>query len=140
MSEPPAPARSVTMSVTVDRPASDVHAFLSDASNWPRWCVINILAIEPSRHAGWWTITTPQGPAEIRINADRLTGIVDHEFRDPAEPGDVAVVPARVVANGRGAEFSLTIFQPPQLDDVEFERQLQLIGTELAVLKDVLER
>ena len=40
-----------------------------------------------------------------------------------------------------GAErFSMTIFQPPQLDDVEFERQLQLIGTELAVLKDVLER
>ena len=34
----------------------------------------------------------------------------------------------------------MTIFQPPELDDVEFERQLQLIGTELAVLKDVLER
>jgi hypothetical protein len=59
-----------------------------------------------------------QGPAEIRINADRITGIVDHKF----------------------AEFSMTIFEPPQLDDVEFERQLQLIETELAVLKDVLER
>ena len=140
MSEPPAPERSVTKSVTVDRPASEVHAFLSDASNWPRWCVINILGIEPSRHPGWWTITTPQGPAEIRINTDQITGIVDHEFRDPDDPGDVAVVPARVVPNGRGAEFSMTIFQPPQLDDVEFERQLQLIGTELAVLKDVLER
>jgi hypothetical protein len=140
MSEPPAPGRSVTKSVTVDRPASEVHAFLSDASNWPRWCVINILGIEPSCHPGWWTITTPQGPAEIRINTDQITGIVDHEFRDPDDPGDVAVVPARVVPNGREAEFSMTIFQPPQLDDVEFERQLQLIGTELAVLKDVLER
>jgi hypothetical protein len=135
----PAPARSVTRSVTVDRPAHEVHAFLSDASNWPRWCVINILAIEPSRHPGWWSISTPQGPAEIRIHADRLTGIIDHEFRDPDEPGEVAVVPARVVANGRGAEFSMTIFQPPELDDVEFERQLQLIATELGALKRVLE-
>ena len=140
MSEPPAPVRSVTKSVTVDRPASEVHAFLSDASNWSRWCVTNILAVEPSRHPGWWKITTPQGPAEIRINANRITGIVDHEFRDPDDPGEVAVVPARVVPNGRGAEFSMTIFEPPQLDDVEFERQLQLIETELAVLKDVLER
>ena len=140
MSEPPAPVRSVTKSVTVDRPASEVHAFLSAASNWPQWCVINISAVEPSRHPGWWTITTPQGPAEIRINADPGTGIVDHEFRDPDDPEEVAVVPARVVPNGRGAEFSMTIFQPPQLDDVEFERQLNLIGTELAALKDVLER
>lgn len=124
----------------VDRPAGEVHAFLSDASNWPRWCVTNILAIEPSRHPGWWSISTPQGPAEIRIHADRHTGIVDHEFRDPDEPDEVAVVPARVVANGRGAEFSMTIFQPPQLADAEFERQLQLIGTELGALKDVLER
>ena len=140
MSELSAPERSVVKSVTLDRPASEVHAFLSEPANWPRWCVINILAIEPSRHAGWWTITTPDGPAEIRIHADPLTGIIDHEFRDPDEPGEVAVVPARVVANGRGAEFSMTILQPPGLDDAEFERQLQLIGTELGVLKDVLER
>jgi hypothetical protein len=140
MSDPPAPWRSVTKSVTVDRPASEVHAFLSDASNWPQWCVINILAVEPSGHSDWWTITTPQGPAEIRISADPDNGIVDHEFRDPDEPGEVAVVPARVVPNGRGAEFSMTIFQPPQLDDAEFEHQLTLIETEWAALRDVLER
>jgi hypothetical protein len=34
----------------------------------------------------------------------------------------------------------MTIFQPPELDGIEFERQLQLIGSELAVLTDVLER
>jgi hypothetical protein len=140
MPELPVPARSVVKSVTVDRPASEVHAFLSNASNWPRWCVINILAIEPSRDTGWWTITTPQGPAEIRIHADSRTGIVDHEFRDPDDPEELAVVPARVVANGRGAEFSMTIFQPPGFDDAEFERQLLPVETELAMLKDVLER
>ena len=48
MSELPAPARSVTRTVTIDRPARDVHAFLSDAANWPRWAVVNVLAAEPA--------------------------------------------------------------------------------------------
>jgi hypothetical protein len=34
-----APARSITKSVTIDRAAAEVHAYLADARNWPsgRW-------------------------------------------------------------------------------------------------------
>jgi hypothetical protein len=94
MSELPAPARSVTQSVTIDRPA----------------------------------------------RGDAATGVLDHDFRDPDEPGWMATVPARVVANGRGADFVMTIFQPPELDDVAFERELAVVATELSTLKEVLER
>ena len=73
MSELPAPARSVTQSVTIDRPAHDVYAFLSDAANWPRWAVVNVLAAEPGNEPGWWRIATPEGPGEIRIRADAAT-------------------------------------------------------------------
>ena len=52
VSELPAPARSVTRSVTIDRPAGDVFAFLSDAANWPRWAVVNVLAAEPAGEPG----------------------------------------------------------------------------------------
>jgi uncharacterized protein YndB with AHSA1/START domain len=51
--EAEAPARSVTKSVTIDRPAAEVHAFLADAANWPQWAVINVLAAEPSAEPGW---------------------------------------------------------------------------------------
>jgi hypothetical protein len=48
-------------------------------------------------------------------------------------------VPARVVPNGRGAEFLITFFKPDVLDDAESDRQAALVDTELATLKPVLE-
>jgi hypothetical protein len=85
-------------------------------------------------------IATPHGPGEIRIRADAATGVLDHDFRDPDHPGWMATVPARVVANGRGADFVMTIFQPLELDDEAFDRELAVIATELTTLKEVLER
>jgi hypothetical protein len=131
-----APARSITKSVTIDRPASEVHSYLSDARNWPQWSIVNVLAIESGTHPGWWQMTTPRGPGELRIRADAATGLLDHDFRDPQASW---TVPARVVPNGRGAEFFITFFQPPALDDDEFDRQAALIDTELAALKNILQ-
>jgi hypothetical protein len=140
MSELPAPARSVTRSVTIDRPAEHVHAFLADAANWPRWAVVNVLSATPARDPGWWEIGTPDGLAELRIRADAATGIVDHDFRDPGEPDWVATVPARVLANGRGADFVMTIVQPDGVDDQALDRLLESVQIELATLKELLER
>lgn len=137
MSEEDAPVRSVTKSVSIDRPVGDVHGFLADAANWPQWAVINVLAIELSDDPGWWKIATADGHGEIRIHADRTTGIVDHDFRD--ESGAVWTVPARVVPNGRGSEFMMTFAQPAEMDNEEFDRQLAPVDEELAVLKTVLE-
>jgi len=131
------PARSVTKSVTIDRPAAEVHAFLADPTNWPRWAVINILSVEPGEDPHWWKLGTPDGPAEFRILADAETGVVDHEFRD--ESMEAARVPARVVGNGRGADFLMTVTQPPEVSDAFFEDLLRSVETELATLKSVLE-
>jgi hypothetical protein len=131
------PARSVTKSVTIDRPAAEVHAFLADAANWPRWAIINVLAVEPGDDPGWWKLSTPDGPAELRIHADARSGIVDHDFRDETE--EVARVPARVVANGRGADFLMTVTRPAEMSDVDFDELLGSLETELATLKKVLE-
>jgi hypothetical protein len=134
----PPPAPSFTTSVTIDRPAADVHAFLASAPNWPQWAVINILAVEPSDDPEWWSISTPGGPAELRIRADAPTGVVDHDFRDESMEG-YATVPARVVANGRGADFLMTVTQPPGVDDDFFAGLLRSVETELATLKKVME-
>jgi hypothetical protein len=123
--------------VTIDRPAAEVHAFLADAENWPRWAVVNVLAVEPGDNPGWWKMSTPDGPARFRIYADIATGIVDHDFGD--ETGGVVRVPARVVGNERSADFLITITQPPELSDDAFESLLGSLETELATLKMVLE-
>jgi hypothetical protein len=131
-----APVRSITKSVSIDRPAHEVHAYLADARNWPQWSVVNVLAIDPGDEPGWWKMTTPRGLGSLRIRGDAATGLLDHDFRDPQASW---TVPARVVPNSRGAEFLITFFQPPVLSDGEFERQAALVDTELATLKRVLE-
>lgn len=133
----PPPARSVTKTVTIDRPAAEVHAFLADATNWPHWAIVNILAVEPGDDPGWWKIATPDGFADFRLRADPHTGVVDHDFRD--ESMEVATVPARVIANGRGADFLMTVTQPPEVDDSFFEELMRSVETELTTLKEVLE-
>ena len=135
---PPPPARSTTLSVTIDCPAGDVHAFLADAANWPRWAFINVLAIEPSGEPGWWQTTSAGETGEIRLYCDAASGIVDHDYRD--EHGGVWRVPARVVANGRGADFLMTLTQPTGLTDALWESQLAVTQSELDNLKKVLER
>ena len=82
-------------------------------------------------------MTTPRGVGALRIRGDAATGLLDHDFRDPQAAW---TVPARVVPNGRGAEFVMTFFQPPALSNEEFDRQAGLLDTELATLKRVLER
>lgn len=130
------PVRAITKSVAVDRPHTEVFAYLADAANWPQWSVVNVLAIEADEEQGWWRLDTPHGPGRLRIRADAATGVLDHDWRDPQAAW---TVPARVVPNGRGAQFLITFFQPPVLDDEEFERQADLVDTELATLKRVLE-
>ncbi len=131
-----APARSLTKSVTIGRPASDVHQYLADARNWPQWSVVNVLALESSDDPAWWQMATRRGPGQLRIRADAATGLLDHDFRDPQASW---TVPARVVPDGRGAGFLRTLFQPAALDDDEFDRQAALLDTELATLKKILE-
>jgi Polyketide cyclase / dehydrase and lipid transport len=133
-------SRSVTRSIAIDRPSADVYAFLADLRNWPRWAVVNVLAVERADEPGWWRIETPDGPAEIRLRPDAATGVVDHDFRGGPDDTEVATVPARVVANGRGAEFLITILQPDEVDDTDFDRLLESVDTELGALKAVLER
>ncbi|MFI8260799.1 MULTISPECIES: SRPBCC family protein [unclassified Streptomyces] len=44
----PATARSVTKTVTIERPVAEVFAFVADAANWPTWAIVNVKAIEPT--------------------------------------------------------------------------------------------
>ena len=52
-----APARSITKSVTIDRPAPDVHSYLADARTAP------VVHRQRARHrgwrrSGWWQMTS----------------------------------------------------------------------------------
>ena len=136
MSTTPATARSVTKTVSIQRPVADVFAFLADAANWPAWAVVNVKAIEPADEPGWWLMATPHGPAKLRIRPDAELGILDHDYIEGQASWQV---PARAVPNGTGTEFMITFFQPPAFTDAFFDEQTALVDTELATLKRILE-
>jgi len=129
-------ARSVTKSVGIERAPAAVFAYLIDPENWPQWAVVNVLAVSPRPGEAWWDMTTPTGPAALRLRPDAAFGILDHDFI-VAEAS--WTVPARVVPNGDGAEFIMTFFQPPQFTNDFFDSQNALVDIELARLKAILE-
>ncbi|MFJ9817392.1 SRPBCC family protein [Streptomyces sp. NPDC101151] len=129
-------ARSVTKTVTIDCPVDEVFAFLADPANWPKWAVVNVKSIEPTGDPDWWAMSTPVGPAKLRLRADAAFGILDHDFRDDTASWSV---PARVVPNGDGTEFMITFYQPPTFGDQFFDEQIALVDTELSTLRTILE-
>ncbi|PWI44752.1 SRPBCC family protein [Streptomyces sp. ICBB 8177] len=137
MSTTHATARSITKTVSIRRPVAEVFAFLADPANWPTWAVVNVKAIEPTDDPGWWLMTTPHGPARLRLRANAELGLLDHDYVEEQASWEV---PARVVANGTGTEFMMTFFQPPAFSDAYFDQQVSLVDTELATLKGLLEQ
>ena len=129
-------ARSVTKSVGIDLNPREVFEYLADGSNWPQWAIVNIKSITKSTDSAWLDMVTINGPARLRIRSDAESGILDHDYDDPQANW---TVPARVVANGRGAEFMMTFFQPNAFTDAFFDEQIKLVDIELAKLKEILE-
>ncbi|MCP9930205.1 SRPBCC family protein [Cyanobium sp. AMD-g] len=126
---------SITTTVSIRASAEKVFEFLSNPANWPLWAIVNVKAIRPSEDE-WWDVETPMGQAKLRIRPDASTGLLDHDFHAPDASW---TVPARVVPNGDGSEFMLTFFQPPTFGDDFFKQQVNLVDSELAKLKEIME-
>lgn len=129
--------RSVTKSISIDRTPQVVFDYVADVANWPAFGAPNVLAVSPTDDPDWWDLTTPRGAGLFRVLADAATGVVDHEFTVQGSP--VVTIPGRVLPNGAGAEFMLTLLQGPAVEDARFEAVLAGADVELAALKDVLE-
>jgi hypothetical protein len=131
-----ATVRSVTKTVRIACHPQAAFEFLADLGNWPRWAVVNVKSTSRTDDPDWWDMVTLHGAALLRMRADARHGILDHDFVDRQASW---TVPARVIANGGGAEFMITFFQPPSFADAFFDEQIKLVDIELAKLKEILE-
>lgn len=128
--------KSATHSVTIDASPETVFAFVSQPQNMPRWAVRFCRGIR--RDGDRWIASTPNGDMEVVMESDARVGVVDFHWRPSAEVE--AVAPARVVPNGGGTEFLLTLFQSPGMSDVDFDTGQAGLRHELNVLKELLEQ
>jgi Polyketide cyclase / dehydrase and lipid transport len=129
--------RSITKTVRIDQDPKAAFAYLSDLGNWPQWAIVNVKSTRRTDDPEWWDMITPRGEARLRLRADPRHGILDHDFVDSQASWPVY---ARVIENGGGAEFMITLFQPPNFTDAFFDEQMKQVDIELAKLKELLEK
>jgi len=126
--------RSLTVSVSIERPPAQVYAFVTNGDNLARWLTFTTSV----RRAGTeWVLDTPVGEMRFRFVPANELGVLDHHVRLP--DGREILNPMRVVPNGAGSEVTFSLFQHPGMSDEEFATDARTVETDLRKLKQVLE-
>lgn len=113
-----------------------VYSFAADVSNLPLWAAG--LANSPvAIHGDHLVVDSPMGEVTVRFVPANAFGVLDHDVTLPS--GTTVNNPVRVITHPDGAEVVFTVRQI-ELTDEEFERDVQLVGDDLARLKRCVER
>jgi hypothetical protein len=75
-------ARSAIKSFDIAAVPEKIYDPLSDPMNWPKYAVVNLKAVSPSR-VDWFNAVTKFGECEIKVNGVKELGVFDHTWRDP---------------------------------------------------------
>jgi hypothetical protein len=127
------PARHI--SVSVDRPPTEVYAFVANPANLPSWAKGLSGSIESV--AGEWVAVSPMGTVKVRFVEQNTLGVLDHDV--VFESGETFHNPMRVIANGRGSELVFTVFHRPGVGEEEFASDASAVERDLDALKRLLE-
>jgi hypothetical protein len=125
--------RPMTMSIA--RTAAEVYAFAHEPLSFPKWAAG--LGAGLSRDGDRWVAHGPDGDVHVRFSPENPYGVLDH-WVTLADGSEISI-PLRVVANGDGAEVTLTLFRVPGMDDATFQRDQDMVAQDLAKLKALLE-
>ncbi|GAA6129764.1 SRPBCC family protein [Halopseudomonas sabulinigri] len=124
------------LSIAIACPPEQVYAYAADPRNLPRWAA-GLASSEILQDGEDWIAQAPFGRVRIRFAARNTFGVLDHAVE--LESGQIFHNPMRVVANGDGSEFVLTLLRQPEMTDAEFAADRQAIEADLKRLKQLLE-
>jgi hypothetical protein len=123
------------ITVSIARPAAEVYAFAHAPESFLQWAAG--LGAGLTRDGDRWIAHGPDGDVHVRFSPQNPYGVLDHWVTLP--DGTEISIPLRVVANGDGAEVTLTLFRVPGMDDATFQRDQGMVTADLAKLKALLE-
>ncbi len=129
--------RAETRSISIDAPPSVVLDVISDPMTLPQ------RAPEFARGGVWpdgdaWIVDTIAGQARFRLRVCREAGTVDLLAEKQPEVGERGTF-SRVIANGAGSEYLLTLFFGDAMSTEAITRQMALIDQELERVKTMAE-
>jgi hypothetical protein len=127
-------AESRNLSVSIERNADAVYAFLSLPENFAKWAS-GLGSLH--RADGQWIAETAGGPMSVRFSEPNALGVLDHWVSPPS--GVQIYIPLRVVKNGGGCELIFTLFRQPDMDQARFEADARWVMRDLKAAKQLLE-
>ena len=129
-------SRSQHISISVDRPVTEVYDFAADPLNLPEWA--SGLAGSQVEHDGeQWFTDSPAGRVTFSFAPHNDFGVLDHDVTLPS--GQTVYNPLRVISDGDGCEVIFTLRQRPEMTVEEFERDAHAVTADLATLKSLVE-
>ena len=129
-------SESQHLSTYIERPADEVYAYAVNPANLPNWAAGLSGAIE--QRNGRWFAESPMGEVEVTIVPENPYFVLDHEVK--LADGTTFNNPMRVIADGTGCEVVFTLRRRADQSDDEYEADATAIRTDLATLKQLLER
>jgi uncharacterized protein YndB with AHSA1/START domain len=129
------PTESRHLTVSIERPAGQVYAYVRDPAHLPGWAAG--LAAGIRRERGEWVADSPMGRVLVRFVPVNEYGVLDHDVVLP--DGTVTTNPVRVLADGEDSEVVFTLRRRPGMTDEAFAADAAAISADLDTLKRVLE-
>ena len=128
---------SDVIKISIERPYSEVYAFLAEPLNFASWAANPDSAIEPLGGTDF-RVDLPMGKRVIRFAPRNPFGVLDYEIFYHGEPIG-PVVPVRLHANGEGCELVLIWLQRPGVSLEQFKSDAEWVRSDLTRLKTLLE-
>lgn len=124
------------VSVSINRPATEVYAYASNPENLPQWA--SGLSTGIRKEGNEWISDSPMGKVKVRFEKKNEFGILDHKVVLPS--GEVVSNPMRVFPNNKGSEVVFTVYRLPGRTDEEYTTDANTVESDLKKLKAVLEK
>jgi len=126
---------SRTVSISIKRRPEEVYEYLVDPANFPKW---SVFIKEIRKEGNEWIATTPESTVRIRFTLRNEFRILDHYVT--VSPQLQVYVPMRVLASPENdSEVIFTVFRLPGMSEEQYKDDIEMVLTDLARLKRVLE-
>jgi Polyketide cyclase / dehydrase and lipid transport len=122
------------MSVSINRPATQVYEFASNPENLPKWAA-GLSGSIKKVHEGW-IAEAPMGRVKVKFAENNKFGVLDHDVTLPS--GVKVYNPMRVFPNNDGSELVFTLYRRPEVSDQEFAEDAKAVERDLRRLKTLL--
>ena len=127
---------SVHVSMSIERPAEDVYAYVIDPANLSTWAAG--LANSPLRRVdGQWVADSPLGRVAVAFVDPNDLGVADHDVTLPS--GERVTNPMRVFANGDGCDVVLSVRRLATMSEADFAADVDAVARDLASLRSLME-